>query len=102
MLVVWRRPDAEVSSALSNVTFASGDRVICLEWYGDGHIPEPKWYRDVCNELSEEENRSLEIMLERYAAKSAAKRTEGRENRLPAELERYSDSELLYFAFKVA
>jgi hypothetical protein len=41
-------------------------------------------------------------MLERYAAKSAAKRTEDRENRLPAELERSSDSELLYFAFKVA
>ena len=47
------------------------DRVICLEWYSEGHIPEPKWHRDVWTELGEEEKRSLNIVLERYAVKSA-------------------------------
>jgi hypothetical protein len=58
-LVVWRCPDEEVSSALSKASYAPRDRVMCLEWYGEGPIPEPKWYRDVYKEWAEKSaNRS--------------------------------------------
>ena len=74
MLVVWRRPDAEVSSTLSNVTFVPGDRVICLEWHGDGPIPERKRHRDVREGFTDEQNQSLDIMLERCATGGGERR----------------------------
>ena len=45
MLVVWRLPGADVSEAVADVDHVSGDRVICLEWYGEGTPPAPKWHR---------------------------------------------------------
>ena len=75
--------------------------VMCMEWYREGPIPEPKWYRDVCNEWSDEENRSLDIMLRKYVGKKA-ETEEVEPCRSSAELNRYSDSELLYFLCKVA
>jgi hypothetical protein len=35
-IVVWRRPGASVSKALSKVDFGPGDRVVCFEWFGSG------------------------------------------------------------------
>jgi hypothetical protein len=43
-LLVWRRPNGDVSAAASEAKFAPGDRVICLEWFGDGPLPAPRWY----------------------------------------------------------
>jgi hypothetical protein len=43
MLVVWRRPGGDVMAATSEASFAPGDRVICMEWYGDGPLPPPRW-----------------------------------------------------------
>jgi hypothetical protein len=99
--LLWRRPDEEVSSALSKASYAPGDRVMCMEWYRDGPIPEPNWYRDVCNEWSDEENRSLDIVLRKYVGKKA-ETEEVEPCRSSAELDRYSDSELLYFLCKAA
>lgn len=44
MLVVWRRPEADVAGALRGSTFAPGDKVVCAEWFEDGPLPEPRWY----------------------------------------------------------
>ena len=44
MLVVWRRPGGDVKAAASEANFAPGDRVICLEWFGDGPLPAPRWH----------------------------------------------------------
>ena len=46
MLVVWRLPDGDVAEALKDASFAKGDKVICAEWFDDGHPPEPRWYGD--------------------------------------------------------
>ena len=44
LLVVWRRPGNDVMAAASEAKFAPGDRVIVLEWFGDGPLPEPRWH----------------------------------------------------------
>jgi len=44
LLVVWRRPGGDVKAAVSDAKFAPGDRVICLEWFGDGPLPAPRWH----------------------------------------------------------
>lgn len=46
ILLIWRWPDADVKAATNGARFAPGDRVICLEWFGDGPLPAPRWYRD--------------------------------------------------------
>jgi hypothetical protein len=46
VLLVWRRPDADIKAATSGTKFAPGDRVICAEWFGDGPLPAPRWYRE--------------------------------------------------------
>jgi hypothetical protein len=43
-LLVWRRPNGDVRAAASEAKFAPGDRVICLEWFGDGPLPAPRWH----------------------------------------------------------
>src|SRR4051812_25995547 len=68
MLLIWRRPDADVKAAASAVNFAPGDRVICLEWFGDDPLPAPKWYRGrLSSELGTVENEYLKRSLERAA-----------------------------------
>jgi hypothetical protein len=68
ILLVWRLPDADVQAAVSGAKFAPGDRVICLEWFGDGPRPAPKWYRDrLSSELGAVENEYLTRSLERVS-----------------------------------
>ena len=43
LLLVWRRPGGDVGAAVSEAKFAPGDRVIVLEWFGDGPLPAPRW-----------------------------------------------------------
>jgi hypothetical protein len=40
-----RRPDGDVTEAVAGTTF--GDKVICVEWFGDDSMPAPKWHRDL-------------------------------------------------------
>ena len=44
LLLVWRRPNGDVRAAISEAKFAPGDRVISLEWDGDGPLPPPRWF----------------------------------------------------------
>lgn len=46
VLLVWRRPDADVRLAVAEAEFAAGDKVICAEWFEDGALPPPRWYKD--------------------------------------------------------
>ena len=55
IVLIWRRPDADVKAAASEAKFAPGDRVICVEWFGDDPLPAPRWY---LNKLSSEMERS--------------------------------------------
>jgi hypothetical protein len=45
LLLIWRLPGAPVSEAVADARFATGDRVICAEWFGDGSPPAPRWFR---------------------------------------------------------
>jgi hypothetical protein len=45
LLVIWRRPGADIRSATAGQRFATGDKVICPEWTGDTEPPSPKWHR---------------------------------------------------------
>lgn len=44
LLLIWRLPGAPVSEAVADARFASGDRVICAEWFGDSSAPAPRWF----------------------------------------------------------
>lgn len=46
LLVIWRKPGADICTAVAGQQFASGDKVICPEWIGDADPPSPKWHRD--------------------------------------------------------
>ena len=64
ILLIWRWPDADVKAATHGARFAPGDRVICLEWFGDGPLPAPRWYRDrLTSEFGVTEKESLDRSL---------------------------------------
>jgi hypothetical protein len=66
VLLIWRRPDADIKAATSGAKFAPGDRVICAEWFGDGPLPTPRWYREwLLSELDAVESGYLERSLKR-------------------------------------
>ena len=103
ILVVWRRPGADVSKAVADVDYVSGDRVICLEWYGEGRPPAPRWHKDLRSSLSEEENGSIKVILERILdAKPDREQSAGAERR-GRDLDEfgYSDEDLLHALFGV-
>ncbi|MVT52524.1 hypothetical protein GPL17_18755 [Bradyrhizobium yuanmingense] len=104
ILLVWRRPDADVKSAARAVKFATGDRVICLEWFGEGPLPEPKWYRErLSSELGAAENEYLTRSLERVQQNRP--RDPGFAEHPPVSANRareLTDNDLLHMAFGVA
>ena len=106
MLVVWRRPGGDVRAAASEAKFAPGDRVIVLEWFGDGPLPAPRWH-----------SRGLDLSaVEReYLYRAVRQRAEDREDgserepgfadppHFPADrIRELSFSDLLYRIFGVA
>jgi hypothetical protein len=100
ILVVWRRPGADVSKAVADVDYVSGDRVICLEWYGNGPPPGPKWHRHLLCSLSEEESGSIDIVLKRILdAKPNRERSAEDEQR--DKLLDYSSDDIHYILFGV-
>lgn len=44
MLLIWRKPDQPVKEAIVGADFGPGDRVICVEWFGDEPFPSPRWH----------------------------------------------------------
>jgi hypothetical protein len=103
MLVVRRLPGADVSEALAGVNYVSGDRVICLEWYGEGTPPAPKWHEDLQRGLSKEENDSIDITLKRIldAKPNREQPAEGVQRGPDLDELGYSDEDLLYILFGV-
>jgi hypothetical protein len=100
-LVVWRLPGTDASEAVAGASHGPGDRVICLEWYGEGPLPQPKWHRSVSRGLSKEEDASVEIMVTRILdAATPEDMRRADEGRRP-DLRGYSDDELLHMAFGV-
>jgi hypothetical protein len=97
ILVVWRRPGGDVSEALVDVRCAPDDRIICLEWYGQGRLPAPKWHRDL-RSLSKEEDNSIEIMLNRILDAKPGRKEVAEAERcgLNPDLHSYSDEDFLY------
>jgi hypothetical protein len=102
MLVVWRLPGADIEPALANANYVPGDRVICLEWYGDGPPPSPRWCRDT-RSLSKEETDSMEIMVNRVLdALPKREQLAGTERRgSDVDLSSYSEQDLDYILFGV-
>ena len=47
ILLLWRSPGKDISPVASAAKgvglFASGDRVMSLEWLGDDRMPKPRW-----------------------------------------------------------
>ena len=101
--VVWRLPGTDPSEAIAGASHGPGDRVICLEWYGEGPLPQPKWHRSVSRGLSKEEDASVEIMVTRMldaSPEDMRRAHEGRRGPDP-DLRGYSDDELLHALFGV-
>jgi hypothetical protein len=104
ILVVWRRPGAAVSKALSKVDYGPGDRVVCFEWFGSGAPPQPQWRSDLRDSLSKEESDSIDIMLKRIIdGKPQQEKTAdgGRSPPAHEEFERYSDEEMFHMMWGV-
>lgn len=102
-LLVWRRPDADVKAAASVATFAPGDRVICLEWFGTGKLPAPRWCRKgLSSELSATENEYVTRSLERACEPGPARAGFAGIPVSSDWLRDASDTDLLHMVFGVA
>ena len=104
MLVVWRLPGADVSEAVADVEHVSGDRVICLEWYGEGTPPAPKWHKDLQRSLRKEENDSIDITLQRIIDAKPDREQPAGIGRIGLdhdELDGCSDEDIFYILFGV-
>ena len=107
MLVVWRRPGGDVRAAASEANFAPGDRVLALEWFGDGPLPAPRWHS---------KGLELSAIEHEYLYRAVRQRVEDREENgrerepgfaepphFPADrIRELSYSDLLYRIFGVA
>jgi hypothetical protein len=105
ILLIWRRPDADVEAATNGARFAPGDRVICLEWFGDGPLPAPRWYRNrLSSELGVTEKESLDRSLNRVG-EDGRQRDPGFADipHVPAgRIRELPDNDLLHMIFGVA
>ena len=104
ILLTWRRPDADVKAATGGAKFASGDRVICAEWFGDDPLPAPRWYRErLSSELGAIENKYLSRSLDRVVG--ACQRDPGYA-KIPMvsahRMRELTDNDLLHMVFGVA
>ena len=72
MLLIWRDPSQDTHTVLlaakSAGLFASGDRVLCAEWSGDGEKPAPRWICRIKSDVTESEMDSLIRTAEKLAA----------------------------------
>jgi hypothetical protein len=74
LLLIWRRPGTAVSEAVADARFAVGDRVICVEWFGEKPMPSPRWFgKRLWTELGRPEQeyilRSLNRLVEAEPAR---------------------------------
>jgi hypothetical protein len=96
-----------VGAAVSKAKFAPGDRVICMEWFGDGPLPAPRWH-DKGFEVGGIENEYLKRAITRRK-ESRAENGHQRESgfadppHFPADrMHELSNNDLLHMLFGVA
>ena len=70
ILLIWRQPGQPVKEAVAKADFASGDRIMCNEWFGDDPFPAPRWHgerlsRDLPKEQSDYIFRSMSRIVKR-------------------------------------
>ena len=104
ILLVWRIPGQEVRTAVATARFAPGDRVICVEWFGEDPPPAPCWH-------GERLSKALPRQQYDYITRSLRRLVEGEPLRdsgfapVPFvqanRLVELSDNELLHCAFGV-
>ncbi|EAQ36932.1 hypothetical protein NB311A_07278 [Nitrobacter sp. Nb-311A] len=63
MLMLWRKPGADIDAAVSSANkagmFGSGDLVLCGEWHGEDDPPAARWVQRIKSDLTEPEMGSL-------------------------------------------
>jgi hypothetical protein len=98
-LLVWR--NANEPEAIAAGTHASRARkIICVEWFGEGPLPEPRWLKGGRHrDLPEHEWRSVDEALRRRVA-LYPERVEP-DIREREQMVQMSDNELLYHIFGV-
>lgn len=97
-LAVWRKPDGDTAAVLADARFSHGDRVICIEWFGDDPIPAPKWHRNIRPDFSETEQQSVFRSIERLYESGALKPLHKNDQQY---LTKFTDGELLHMALGV-
>jgi hypothetical protein len=105
ILLIWRRPDADVKAAIGGAKFAPGDRVICAEWFGDDPLPAPRWYRErLSSELGAVENEYLSRSLDRVVEDACLRDPGYAETPMVSahRMRELTDNDLLHMVFGVA
>jgi hypothetical protein len=98
ILVVWRQPGDDPCGAITSAQFASGDKVICPEWFGADKPPLPKWHRDrLSSSMTEEEYDYLSRTIERVA-EAGGRADDGQipRSNLSKSVKEMTDNELIY------
>lgn len=102
-LAVWREPGADIAGALADAKFATGGRVVCFEWFGDGPPPAPKWHRNSRPDFSREEESYITYALRKLVDESPlSPKDRAWVDRQAQELTGMNDGELLHESFGVA
>ena len=103
LLLIWRLPGAPVSEAVADARFATGDRVICAEWFGNSSPPAPRWFRKrLSSELKRPEYEFIIQSLNRLIEEKPA-REQGFAPALSGHhLTALTDNDLLHMALGVA
>ena len=104
ILVVWRQPGDDPCKAINSAQFASGDKVICPEWFGADKPPLPKWHRDrLSSSMTEEEYNYLSRTIERVAEAGGGRADDGQilRSNLSKGVKEMTDNELIYAALGV-
>jgi hypothetical protein len=105
LLLIWRLPGAPVSKAVADARFATGDRVICAEWFGDDPLPAPRWYRErLSSELGAVENEYLSRSLDRVVEGACLRDPGYAETPMVSahRVRELTDNDLLHMVFGVA
>ena len=105
VLLIWRQPGQPVKEAVAKADFAPGERVMCIEWFGDDPIPAPRWHDEGLSKAIPHEHYE-------YVTRSLRRLAEGEPLRDPGfaslpvvpenRLVEVTDNQLLHCAFGVA
>ncbi len=104
ILLVWRNPGQPVKEAIAGADFAPGDRVMCVEWFGEGPLPAPHWHGErFSHALSRGQyDHVLSAMARVTAGESIGDPDFVRPIMQAKRIEEMSDNDLLYCVFGAA